>query len=212
MQAYEAPLPKTGTGDYRCCRPHMRVVIRGEGRDHAVPVSQLFAVNADESTAEALAVPSLGRRRLLFLIYAHLPKAREEAISSGQFNTADCFIKPFQTHRKTICILKSLERWVRRLKGDAATGATRQRPVIRGFWKHCPWRVSSGAGHTERFSATDGLSRINLLLRVRSRVALPLGAAPGDPVGLSSPSSSRCLSQLSDRIASSAFQWMLHYA
>jgi hypothetical protein len=65
------------------------------------------------------------------------------------------------------------------------------------FWNNCPWRVSSCAGHTELFSAANCLSRINLLLQVRSRVAVPLGAAPAGPVGLSSPSSSRCLSQLS---------------
>jgi Calcium binding len=57
------------------CEHDMLVQIRWQGRKMAVPLSQLSAIDPDESTARPSATELLGRSELLPLIYARLPKA-----------------------------------------------------------------------------------------------------------------------------------------
>jgi hypothetical protein len=56
----------------------MLVLIRWQDRTMAVPLSQLAAVDPDDSTAEAIADWHYCGARLLFLTYARLPKAHEQ--------------------------------------------------------------------------------------------------------------------------------------
>ncbi len=58
------------------CSADMLVVIHWQDRTMAVPLSQLAAVDPDDSTAEAIArLALLGGTRLLLLTYARQPKA-----------------------------------------------------------------------------------------------------------------------------------------
>jgi calcium binding protein len=73
------------------CSADMLVLIRWQSPTMAVPLSQLAAVNVDESTAETIArLALLGRPRLLLLIYACPPKAHLASALPGEAVVPRC--------------------------------------------------------------------------------------------------------------------------